>query len=308
MEEKKTMDRGLVGAIAYAIMGIVSLCFIGPKFFLSHLMILTGASYLAIAYFMFKKRQDNILPICFSVLAVLNIFSLNIFGILTNAFMAYFCFGEFTNYIEKFYKKEVGKLYTAFVVLVVLAAILGSGILLGIVHAFAYANAFFWVTNFQGPKKKVYNVITADSVGVTSNAPETSEETTEDTGMQRPETSENKTIIDLIYDCYCENVRSGLKAPLTAVFCKPEELMIKECEGVYTVSGYVDSQNSYGAMIRTRMTIKMIKENGKFVSKTNIGLMGTKHFAANYITYTIFGIIMAAILTGISYLIVSSMY
>ena len=89
---------------------------------------------------------------------------------------------------------------------------------------------------------------------------------------------------------------------------KSPKLQIKEFEGVYTVSGWVDSQNSYGAMIRTPFTLKMKNENGKIVSTTNINMLGSKQFAANYFTYLLFGIIITAILFGISYFFISGMF
>ena len=50
-----------------------------------------------------------------------------------------------------------------------------------------------------------------------------------------------------------------LKAPASAKFCALEEMTASEVGGVYTVSGYVDSQNSYGAMIRTPFTLHVQK-------------------------------------------------
>ena len=58
-----------------------------------------------------------------------------------------------------------------------------------------------------------------------------------------------------------------LKTPSTAKFCTLEEMTVINNNEVYQVSGYVDSQNSYGAMIRTPFTFNVKKENGtwKFV-------------------------------------------
>jgi hypothetical protein len=54
-----------------------------------------------------------------------------------------------------------------------------------------------------------------------------------------------------LYDAVTNAVSAQLKAPRTAIFCGPEELT----EGDRgSVSGYVDSQNSFGALIRTRFT------------------------------------------------------
>jgi hypothetical protein len=45
-----------------------------------------------------------------------------------------------------------------------------------------------------------------------------------------------------------------LKTPSSAVFPPLNEMRVSGSDGRYTVSGYVDSQNSYGAMIRTNYT------------------------------------------------------
>lgn len=63
-----------------------------------------------------------------------------------------------------------------------------------------------------------------------------------------------------------------LKAPQTAVFADMQQFNVQGGNGVYTVSGHVDSQNSYGASIRTPFTLHVSKVNGiwsttdKFVS------------------------------------------
>lgn len=67
-----------------------------------------------------------------------------------------------------------------------------------------------------------------------------------------------------------------LKAPQTARFPSFENYNVSENDGHYKISGYVDSQNSYGASIRTPFTINAFKTGGswscsdKFVSTSSV--------------------------------------
>jgi len=98
-----------------------------------------------------------------------------------------------------------------------------------------------------------------------------------------------------------------LKAPQTAVFPSMEQFNVIENNGSYKVSGFVDSQNSYGATIRTPFTMNVNKNGGswscsdKFISSTaSIGAQ----MAGNVILYWILGII-GTIITY--YIIMNSM-
>lgn len=51
-------------------------------------------------------------------------------------------------------------------------------------------------------------------------------------------------------------VESKLKSPSTAKFCKHKEYSITCSEDTWTVSGYVDAQNSFGATLRNNFTVK----------------------------------------------------
>ena len=55
-----------------------------------------------------------------------------------------------------------------------------------------------------------------------------------------------------------------LKAPQTAVFPAMEQFNVQYNNGSYKVSGYVDSQNSYGASIRTPFTVNINKNSGSW--------------------------------------------
>lgn len=50
-----------------------------------------------------------------------------------------------------------------------------------------------------------------------------------------------------------------LKAPASAVFPDLDEMVVHGQNGHYVVSGYVDAQNSYGAMIRNQYTYSVMK-------------------------------------------------
>lgn len=86
-----------------------------------------------------------------------------------------------------------------------------------------------------------------------------------------------------------------LKAPQTAVFPPLEQFnVVKKSEGSYKVSGFVDSQNSYGASIRTPFTLNVNKQGGSWScadpvvsASTQIGVQ----MAGNTILCWVLGII-----------------
>lgn len=51
-------------------------------------------------------------------------------------------------------------------------------------------------------------------------------------------------------------VSSELKSPSTAKFCKESECTISVDNKTWTVSGWVDAQNSFGATLRSNYTVK----------------------------------------------------
>ena len=76
-----------------------------------------------------------------------------------------------------------------------------------------------------------------------------------------------------IIECIAPSVKSQLKAPLTAVFCTPEELIVTSTgSDTYSVEGIVNSQNSYGAMISTDFsgTVKVSEDQYTLIS-CNVG-------------------------------------
>lgn len=104
-----------------------------------------------------------------------------------------------------------------------------------------------------------------------------------------------------------------LKTPASAVFCDMEEMSVLPVgEGAYSVSGYVDSQNSYGAMLRSQFTLLVLKdENGtwknadRFVSTAQ---SVNNSIISSTIIWWILGIIGTIITLAVSYAFTSMMF
>lgn len=168
-----------------------------------------------------------------------------------------------------------------------------------ITHILAYLSFIPYFYNYYNSVKK----------GNETN----SKEFLEYIGVIRPNTSGATSNIDKdtrrdIYALFCKEISTCLKAPATAVFCKEEELQIIKQNGIYYISGWVDSQNSFGAMIRTNINNFKIKdENGILMIKSNSKIMASnsfvKFFAANWFVSLIFTLISF----GIIYAIISSL-
>lgn len=96
-------------------------------------------------------------------------------------------------------------------------------------------------------------------------------------------------------------IRPQLKAPLTATLCEQEHMMITNNNGEYEIQGFVNSQNSYGAMIATDFAVTARFSNGTWtILKTSIGVKAAKNFAksfaSNYIAISVFSIVMGLLL------------
>ncbi len=95
-------------------------------------------------------------------------------------------------------------------------------------------------------------------------------------------------------------LKPSLKAPLTAVLCEKEQLSISENNGIYNITGNVNSQNSYGAMVSTDFTVQAQRTGDTWmVTKTVLGVKNAvnyaKSFVANYILISIIVTILAAV-------------
>ncbi len=96
-----------------------------------------------------------------------------------------------------------------------------------------------------------------------------------------------------------------LKAPSSAVFPTFNEMVVNGSNGHYNVSGFVDSQNSYGATIRSNYTYNVEKDSfGKWKCTNHFVETGTKigaQMLGNSIVWWILGIIGTIITMAFSY-------
>lgn len=100
-------------------------------------------------------------------------------------------------------------------------------------------------------------------------------------------------------------IKPLLKSPISAVFCEPKELLIiYDIDNIYNIHGYVNSQNGYGAMIKTGFKVRAKYINKKWeIISSGMENQFAKALASNYII----GIAITIILFAISYLIISIM-
>lgn len=118
----------------------------------------------------------------------------------------------------------------------------------------------------------------------------------------------NEEIMEVVKPAIC----AKLKSPASAQFPKELITITGNDEQGYEVKGMVDSQNSYGAMIRNDFSASVSLTNigGKpFVSKATVGVKAAANnavqFGVNYIAITIFTIIGGALLSLIIGMLVS---
>ena len=103
-----------------------------------------------------------------------------------------------------------------------------------------------------------------------------------------------------------------LKTPATAVFPAFDEMVVNGSDGHYNVSGFVDSQNSYGATIRSNYTYNIEKDSegrwkctDKFVdTATSINAS----MLSNTLLWWVLGIIGTIITVAFSYWQMSSLF
>ena len=104
-----------------------------------------------------------------------------------------------------------------------------------------------------------------------------------------------------------------LKSPASAQFPVDMISIVGDDERGYRVSGFVDSQNGYGAMLRNDFTADVKIQNGfPVVVSSSVGVEAGKQagktFAANYIAISIFTGIMGLLGYFILTMIVESMF
>ncbi len=115
--------------------------------------------------------------------------------------------------------------------------------------------------------------------------------------------------IDDLSTAILSAIKSSLKSPMSAVLCSSNEFRITEGNGFYTIEGYVNSQNSYGAMIATDFSVTATYNNGKWnILSNKIGVKNAKNYAknftANYIAITIICAVMGLLLYFVIQLVV----
>ena len=115
----------------------------------------------------------------------------------------------------------------------------------------------------------------------------------------------NEEIMKVVKPAIC----SQLKSPASAQFPVDTISIVGDDERGYRVSGFVDSQNSYGAMIRNDFSAEVSIENGFPIVKsssvaTKANAARGAEFAINYVAITLFTIIGGAILSFIISMIV----
>ena len=73
--------------------------------------------------------------------------------------------------------------------------------------------------------------------------------------------------------CAQNVVRNNLKSPSSADFCSyPEATIIDLGDDQYMIKGYVDAQNSFGAMVRSYFTVTLtLTKNGYEDARCSIG-------------------------------------
>ena len=103
-----------------------------------------------------------------------------------------------------------------------------------------------------------------------------------------------------------------LKSPASAIFPSLNEMVVNGSDGHYNVSGFVDSQNSYGATIRSNYTYNVEKDsvgkwkctNNFIASETNIGAQMLGNSSVRWIL----GIIGTIITISFSYWQMSNLF
>lgn len=67
-------------------------------------------------------------------------------------------------------------------------------------------------------------------------------------------------------------VLDKLKAPSTAEFCDREDATIRKSGSVWTVEGYVDAQNDFGATIRNKFTVIVVENSEDNFSVSSVSI------------------------------------
>lgn len=107
----------------------------------------------------------------------------------------------------------------------------------------------------------------------------------------------NEEIMKVVKPMVC----AQLKSPASAQFPVDLISIVGDDERGYNIEGFVDSQNSYGAMLRNDFTADVVVENGfpKVTSTTvatKANVQRAKEFGANYVAITLLTLAGAAVM------------
>ena len=94
-----------------------------------------------------------------------------------------------------------------------------------------------------------------------SSAPSSSSTNTSVSTPSPEQTTSDRKVMSIVF---AEDViKKTLKAPSTAKFVDVQAYELSNLKDVWAVNGYVDSQNSYGAMIRNQWEVQLDYRDGK---------------------------------------------
>ena len=107
----------------------------------------------------------------------------------------------------------------------------------------------------------------------------------------------NEEIMKVVKPAIC----AQLKSPASAQFPVDMISIVGDDMRGYHIAGFVDSQNSYGAMIRNDFTADVAVENGfPVVKSSSVAVQANKArarvFGINYVAISLFTIAMGALL------------
>ena len=131
-------------------------------------------------------------------------------------------------------------------------------------------------------------------------------------GSETASSSTNQTgtseINDDLMDKILMAVKPYLKAPITAVLCGKEEMtFIPDGKGGYDITGYVNSQNSYGAMVRTGFKVNAVNMSGTWqILSAKVGVREAMEAGKNFAAAWIIGIIVTLVTMAFFYFIISN--
>lgn len=116
------------------------------------------------------------------------------------------------------------------------------------------------------------------------------------------------SVTDELAELILMAVKPQLKSPFTAVLCSKEEmLVIPDGKGGYDITGYVNSQNSYGAMIRTSFKVNAANYGSNWqILSCKVGEREAKIAGKNFAYIWIIAIVLTLLTSGFFYIIYSS--